>query len=103
MADLNEIVKRAIAWYASGGGDNLKTFVLSSETDKVYAVNIIDTPIRKRPAGVVVMARIVGDKVVIEEDTTDRPLVNALIEAGIPRDQIVLAYAGESIPEAQTS
>jgi hypothetical protein len=42
-------------------------------------------PERKRPAGVVVMARVVGDWVIIEEDRIDRPLVNSLLQAGIPR------------------
>jgi hypothetical protein len=41
----------------------------------------------------------VGDKVVIEEDTTDRPLVNELVRAGIPREQIICTYIGEKLPE----
>lgn len=44
------------------------------------------------------MARITDNKIFIEEDTTDRPLVHELERAGIPRDQIVLAYAGEGVP-----
>jgi hypothetical protein len=35
--------------------------------------------------------------VITEEDLTDRPLVDALVRAGVPRDKIVLAYAGEPI------
>jgi hypothetical protein len=30
---------------------------------------------------------------------TNKKLVDALVQAGIPRQQIILAYAGESIPE----
>ncbi len=45
-----------------------------------------------------VMARIVNDTVIIDEDTTDRPLVNELANAGIPRDKIVLAYLPEPSP-----
>jgi len=48
------------------------------------------------------MARGENDKVVIEEDLTDKPLVDALIQAGIPREQIVLAYAGDKLEEPQT-
>lgn len=44
------------------------------------------------------MARVVGDMVVIDEDITDRPLVNELVRAGIPREKIVLLYAGEQVP-----
>jgi hypothetical protein len=37
-------------------------------------VTMVDFPERKRPARVVVQARIEGDRVIVEEDTTDRPL-----------------------------
>jgi XisI protein len=59
-----------------------------------------DLPPRKRLAGVVVLARIEGDFIIIEEDTTDRPLVKKLVAAGIPREKIILAYLDETIPEA---
>jgi hypothetical protein len=42
----------------------------------------------------------VGNRIVIDHDANSDPLVEALLEAGIPRDQIVLAYAGEPAPEA---
>jgi hypothetical protein len=38
------------------------------------------------------------DRIIIDEDTTDRPLVDALISAGVPREKIVLLYAGEEAP-----
>lgn len=44
-------------------------------------------------------ARIVGNRIIIEDDKTNKPLVDALMQVGIPREQIVLAYAGESIEE----
>jgi hypothetical protein len=40
----------------------------------------------------------VDDTVIIEHDTTDRPLWKELVRAGIPREQIILAYAGEEAP-----
>ncbi len=33
-----------------------------------------------------------------DEDTTDQPLVNELTRAGIPREQIICTYIGESLP-----
>jgi hypothetical protein len=51
------------------------------------------------PARADVLAQVVGDKVIILEDRTDKPLYEALmINGGIPREQIILAYAGESLP-----
>jgi hypothetical protein len=46
------------------------------------------------------VARLVGDRIIIERDVNDKPLVDALVEAGVPHGQIVLAYAGESTDEA---
>jgi hypothetical protein len=40
-----------------------------------------------------------GDTLIIEHDDNDRPLVDALVRAGIPRSKIILAYAGEPVPE----
>jgi sulfur carrier protein ThiS len=45
------------------------------------------------------MARIVADKIVIEADNMDKPLLDALLQRGIPREQILLAYNGDIIPE----
>ena len=92
MDSLVSLVKEVVFSYASGGL-NLKTFALSNEEQGVYGVNVIDWPKRHRSAGVVVLARVEGDHVIIEEDLTDRPLVDALVAAGIPREQIVLKYA----------
>jgi hypothetical protein len=97
MGSLKAILKQEISWYATGGF-NVQTYLLSDEIQVVYAVLVVDTPIRYDPVGVVVMARIEGDKIIIEEDLTDKPLAQRLIAAGIPPEQIIRAYAGESIP-----
>jgi hypothetical protein len=46
-----------------------------------------------------ILARIVGEKIMIEDDKTNKPLVDALVQAGVPRKQIVLVFAGEKIEE----
>jgi len=102
MDDLATVVEETIQGYA-GGGFSLKTFFMINAVENAYAVLITDVPVHKRPAGIVVFARIVGDYVVIEEDTTDRPLVDKLTAKGIPRDKIICAYAGESLPEGLES
>ncbi len=43
-------------------------------------------------------ARDVSETVVIEQDITDKPLVDKVVRAGVPRGQIVLTYAGEWPP-----
>jgi hypothetical protein len=100
MDSLNEILKREMKWYA-GPGLNSLAYLLSDDDAQIYAVNAFEYPIHDLPAGIVVMARIVGDTIIIEEDATDKPLVHRLEAAGIPREKIVLAYAGEALPEIQ--
>ncbi len=48
---------------------------------------------------VVVFARLWAGHIVIEVDNTDKPLMDALVQQGVPREQIVLAYAGETLPD----
>lgn len=47
-----------------------------------------------------VVVRIVHSIVVVERDQTDRPVVDALLDAGIPRANIILAYLGEPVPQS---
>ncbi|MBZ0315024.1 MAG: XisI protein [Anaerolineae bacterium] len=98
MDRLAEIVRHEVFWYA-GGGPNLKVIPFANEDEHAYAVAIMDKPTHRLPVEIMVMARLEGDTVIIEADNTNRPLVDALVAAGIPRDKIVLAYAGEPIPE----
>jgi XisI protein len=53
----------------------------------------------KRYADAGLIVRVVGHQIIIERDMNDKPLVDALTHAGIPRTQIILAYAGEPVPE----
>jgi XisI protein len=99
VAELTEIVQREVEGYAGPVLEG-KSYVVYNPNQHIFTV--IDVPDhfpRKFEAGIAVMARIVGDKVVIEEDIHDRPLVNELVRAGIPREQIICTYIGEKLPE----
>jgi hypothetical protein len=103
MADLNEIVKDEIAWYAGNGtGANARFFKSFDEVNQTYIVTSVMYPKYESSAGVAVLVRIVGDVVVVEEDSTDRPVEQRLMRRGIPRDKIVLAYRGEPVPDPVT-
>lgn len=96
---LAEITRREVARYA-GYSPMARLFPVLDDTHQTYVVIIIENDPALRPASAVVMARVVGDKVVIEEDTTDKPLYEALMVNGnVPREQIILAYAGETLPD----
>ena len=46
------------------------------------------------------LVRLLADTIIVEHDQNDKPLVDALVQAGIPRSQIILTYAGEAAPES---
>ena len=101
MDNLKRTVREEVEKYAAGErGANILLFAILDDEHSIYAVNAVDYPKRDDVAGVVVMVRIFGNRVVIEEDMTDKKLVDALQQRGILRDQIVLAYKGEPIPDA---
>jgi hypothetical protein len=99
---LTDITRREVELYA-GYSTVAKTFAVLDDSSKTYAAIILDP--KDRPAYVVVMARVVGDYVVIEEDSTlDKPLVDALMVNGsVPREKIILAYKGETLPESDAA
>lgn len=99
MDTLTQILKEEVSAYAGNGrGANILLFPILDDVHRIYAVNAVDYPTREDVALVIVLARVVGDSIVIEEDTTDKKLVDALLKRGIPRQKIILAYAGESFP-----
>lgn len=99
MDRLAEIVKNEVFWYA-GGGPNIKMFPLANDDKRVYAVAVVDNPQHALPAEIIVMARLEGEYVIIEADNTNRPLLESLMAAGVPREKIILAYGGEALPDA---
>jgi hypothetical protein len=102
MDSLTQILREEVEKYTGGGrGAGLILFPLLDDEHQTYAVTAVDYPERSPYAGVVVLARVTGDKVIVEADGTDKPLVDALVQRGIPREQIVLAYAGEPIPDPE--
>jgi hypothetical protein len=102
MGGLVDIVREEVAKYAGNGrGANIILFPILDDVHQTYTVTAVDYPVREDIALIMVLARVVGDKVVIQEDTTDKKLVDALLQRGIPRSQIVLAYDGEPIPDAE--
>ena len=95
IENLSAIVRREVEAYVSPS-PNATLYFLENSLDRLYAT--VSIPRRQQQVRVVVMARVVGDRVIIEEDITDRPLYEALQHAGIPRERIILAYEGEAIP-----
>jgi len=97
---LAEIVRREVDLYAAISDDALFYPVLDDQ-NLTYTVIIVENKRTDESVWVVVMAHVVDDFVVIEEDRTDKPLRDALmVNGGVPREQIILAYKGETIPDS---
>lgn len=88
-----------MAGYA-GEALNGYSYLTSDTEQQVCAVVTIGEVRDKRIADAGLIARLVDDCIVIERDINDKPLVDALVQAGVPREQIFLAYLGEPLPEA---
>ncbi|MDZ4765647.1 MAG: element excision factor XisI family protein [Chloroflexota bacterium] len=101
--NLETIVRREVLKF-HGSAYKAKTFFIEDAAQKMYVVLVVvddHYPIRDTPtAQIVVMARIENERVIIDEDISDRPLYEALERAGVPRDKIIARYAGEPLPAA---
>ena len=99
MDRLRDKLQLAMEGYA-GRALNGYSYLMSSADRQVFAIVSVGHVRDRRIVDTGLVARLVGDRIIIERDVNDKPLVNALIEAGVPRGQIVLAYAGEATDEA---
>jgi hypothetical protein len=100
VVDLSEVVQREVTDYLRGGDFKAQSFYLETPEGNTYAIITVpdsDHPFVNKPV-LVMMVRVVNGLVFIDADMTDRPLYKELLRCGIPREQIILAYAGETSP-----
>ncbi len=90
---LISIVEREVKRYVRPSMDGLMVYV-SNARQQTYGVVWL-TGNQRMASHLVVMVRIVDDKVIVHSDNADYPLVDELIHAGILREQIHVAYRGE--------
>jgi len=99
VVDVSGAVARQIMDYVTEGVFDADSYFLRDDAKRTYS--FVSVPHHDpQDALIVMLARITADnRVVIETDRTDKPLYEALINAGIPRSQIIRAYAGKTEPE----
>jgi hypothetical protein len=100
MAPLNQIIQETLKYYA-GEAVNGHIYLTISPDEATYILTAIGSLQGRRFVNTVILLRIEHELIIIERDQTDKSVVDALVQAGIPRQQIVLAYAGESVPEPE--
>ena len=96
MEKLTRKVRASMMGYARKGLNSYSEFTHNDENTMFSVVTIVPGDHRSFMS---LLARIISETIVIERDQNDKPLVDALVQSGISRKQIILAYAGEPVPE----
>lgn len=94
---LKQILIEEMQKYA-GEGLNASSYLTENELENLFTVVDIANVRGKRIIGTVLVARLDEDKIVIELDHNNKPLVDALTARGIPKAKIILAYRDNTIP-----
>jgi|SRR5688500_16896574 len=98
MDHLIQTLKDVLDGY-TGKAINGYSYLTSSADQQVFAVVSVGEVAGKHIVDTGLIVRILNDRLIVERDVNDKPLVDALLEAGVPRKQIVLVYAGEQVEE----
>ena len=98
MDTLKQIAKKAVQEYAVKGL-NSDAYLTVSPDDNLLTVVDIAHIHGQRIVATSLIVRLLNNQVVVEHDDNNKPLVDALVQAGVPRSKIILAYLGESVPE----
>lgn len=70
----------------------LETLSVFDEARDQYLIYNVGWPNGKRARYVTLFARLHNGRIYIEEDGTEEGFANLLVEAGVPREDIVLAF-----------
>ena len=98
MDNMMTILRQEIEKYA-GEAVNGYTYLAENAEQNIFTTISIGEYEGRHVAFADLIVRVIDDKIVIDDDRNSDPLYEALLQAGIPREKIILAYAGESVPD----
>ncbi len=78
--------------YMANDTSQTEDVMLFDDENKAYSLFNVGWQNGRRIQIMIVLMRIVGDKIYVEEDNTDYDFVERLLSAGIPSRDIVLAW-----------
>ncbi|HVU12795.1 MAG TPA: element excision factor XisI family protein [Phototrophicaceae bacterium] len=84
----------------TGEGLNGSAYLVHDPLLDIYTVISVGNIRQRRVSDANLIVRLTANKIIIERDMNDKTLVDALVQAGVPRRSIILAYAGEPVPES---
>lgn len=82
----------------TGEGANSYSFLTSNQEEDIYTVLSYGWIHEEKFVNNGLVVRLRDDKIIIDYDMNDKTLYDALIQAGVPSEQIICAYAGEPAP-----
>lgn len=94
IKEYREKIKSILTDYVSipySRGDIESKLIISND-DNNYLVMTTGWQNKKRVHGCIIHLEIIGDKIWVHRDGTEYGIANDLLEAGIPKDQIVLGF-----------
>jgi len=96
---LNTILTEEMRGY-TGEGLNGVSYLVENHAEQLYTVIDYAHVRDQTVVGAVLVAQVIAETVIIDLDRNYPPLVESLIARNVPREQIILAYMGEPVPEA---
>ena len=96
MGSLAKILKETMADYAQEAVNGY-TYLTSNEDDTFFSVIAVADIKGKKHVFMSLVAHINSGVITIEHDANNKPLVDALVQNGVPREKIILTYIGESL------
>jgi hypothetical protein len=97
MADLKHLLKSTLAEYV-GPGAGGATLALFDDEHETYGLALVDYQHTENRPQFMILVRLLGQKVLIEEDITGDTLANLLQSKGLPAEQITCVRPGEAYP-----
>ena len=98
MGRLIDTLREVLEGY-TGEALNGYSYLTESKDGNAFTVVSVGYLPDKRIVDAGLIVRMLENRIIIERDVNDKPLVDALLQADVPRQQIVLAYAGEPVNE----
>ena len=99
MAELKQTLREIMQDYA-GEALNGHLYLTSNDDEGLFTIMSIANVRGETVIETGIVALIQYETIIIERDISNKPLVDALLQAGVPCEQIVLAYAGETVRAA---
>jgi hypothetical protein len=99
VARYRDILTRIVRDYASGkiSHGRIETEAIIDREHDHYEVMHVGWDKQRRIHGIVIHLDIKDGKIWLQYDGTDRPVADELLEAGVPKEDIVLAFHPEDI------